>query len=505
MNLRRTATNDQSAPRLEYTTPGSAALPLPPRDAIGKGKKEGTVGCNTASNRGIVHDSSVSTDTHLDLTGHDKIRKSPLKISKIGGECQPSNAKDTHKISPKTISDHKQTLFRKDITSYSQGLPAKESSDDSHHEVIAKDPVKECGATARKENSNTARKFFNSLRSKKSMANLSKTTDVITVPNDPGLFFSSPSNDLLYKESNTNVMDNSMGNMPSPFDSSPVAVNLVAQPTESVIHRTAPDSLTFNPANSLPITNLMWKPPHSLGTADTEIERPKRPIRNTARGKADLSLPDEATDYDDDSSEEHYMSPEAALGYSSTLPPKSEEVELEFANDNSAVRQLTKLHLQNDYELGSTRNLIPSHEQTALGMGSATCSDAGNDSGNGATDPIVVETTSGSSACSTDAARKMLEMSTAIDHLHAAAEAADVNTADQRGRSPGTATEEQKMNYSAGMVIPPPLSCFDHCFSHVCGHLGRSGLSSWRPRDGSTSSAVEEDQLYHIHGNYKPT
>lgn len=280
------------------------------------------------------------------------------------------------------------------------------------------------------------------------------------MPNDPDVFFSTPSKGLSGNESNTNIKGISMGIVPSPFDSSPDSINPVAQPTESVFHRTTSEPRAINPVHDLPFTNHMWKPPQSLGTASTGIERPKRPIRSTAKGESDLPPPDEDSDYDDDSSEANYMSPAGGMGYSSTLPLNSEGQEPEFADDSNAVKQLTKLHLQNVHEVASTRELLSSNEQAAIGMRSATGSDAGTDSGIGDADPAMVETTSGSSACSTDAARKMLEMSTAIDHLHAAAEAADVNTADHRGKSLGTATEELKKAYSAGMVTSPPLSCF---------------------------------------------
>lgn len=463
MKLQRPVTNDPSAPGLEYITPGSANLSILPQAAIAKGKKKATVVSNTASNHEIVHDSSRNTHTQLDFTRQDKIQGSPLKHSEIGSERQPSDAQEAYKISPGFISGHKQRLFHKRSTSHVQVQPPKETQGGNYNNVIAQDPINDIGGTTSKENSSTARRFFDSLRSKKSMANLSKTTGITTMPNDPDVFFSTPSKDLSGNESNTNAKGTSTGTVLSPFDGSPDSINPVAQPTESVFYSTASEPRAINPVNSLPITNPMWKPFQSLGTASTGIERPKRPkrpVRSTAKGESDLSPPDENTDYHDDSSEANYRSPAGGMGDLSKSPSNSEGDEPEFADDSNAVRQLTKLHLQNVHEVAPTRELLSSNEQAAISMGSATSSDAGTDSGIGDADPAMVESTSGSFGCSTDAARKMLEMSAAIDHLHAAAEAADGNTAGHHGKSPGIATEEQKRNYSAGMVTSPLLSCF---------------------------------------------
>lgn len=417
---------------------------------------------NPARNHEIVHDSSINTCTRSDLTGHDKVRVPSPDPLLIGGEYQPNDAKDAHKLPPKLPPGHKQRLFHKRSTSDDQVHSPKNTSGDTHNEVTAQDTVNDYGGAASKENPSAARKFFNSLRSKKSMAKLSRTTDIITMSNTPDLFFSPPLKDLPRNESNANVKDTFMGVVASPFDSSPVSVNPLSPPTDSVFHRTAPISRAINPAYGLSTTNLTRKPPQSLGTSYTSNEGSQRLNKNVASGEADSSPPNGAADYDDDSSEEDYMSLEVEMGSSSTPPLNPEEEgSPEFADDSNAVRQLTNVHLQNVFEIGSTRELLSPEDQAALDLQSPTDYEAGTDSETGDVDLTRVETTSGTSACSTEATRKMLEISTAIEDLHAAAEAACIKFAGHRDRSSVTATEEQKKNYSAGMVTPPPSSCLD--------------------------------------------
>ena len=469
MKLRKTVTNDRSAPRLEHTTPSSTNLPLRPHATAEKGKKKGTVNCNTAGNAAIVQNSSTNSYTHLDLTGNDKTRGLPPKPLKIGGERQLSNAKDVHKLSPKIVPGQKQRLFHKGSTTHDQVQSPKRTSGDTPNEVTGEDTVNAFGATASKENLNPARKFFNSLRSKKSMANLSKAPDITTVPDTSDLFFSLPSKGLSRKQSKANVKDTAMDTLPSFFDRPPIPIIPASQPTDPVSHRTTPSSRTANPVYGLATTNIARKPPQSLDTAYHSNEGPEALINGTASAKADSPSPNEDANYDDDeSSEDDYMSPEAEMGSSSMLPPNLEQEENpDFVDDNHAVRQLTNLHVQNVFEINSTRDLLSPEDLAALDVGTTTGSDGAADPGEGDVNFTRVETTTGPTASITDAARKMLEMSIAIDDLHAAAEAAeaaDANTAGRYDRSQATATEEQKKNYSAGMVIPPLLSCFDQSY-----------------------------------------
>ena len=482
MKLRKTVTNDRSAPRLEKWAYGPSQTPYLHhlhQDPTEKGENPAAVIHNTAGNAGIVEGSRINTHTRLDLTGNGEIR-GPLKIR---GECQPSNAKDAYKFSPKILSIRKQRLFQKSSTSVDQVQSLMKNPGDTPNGMTTQGTANGLGAPANKENSNPARKFFNSLRSKKSLANLGKNPDIATMPDTADLFssppvrdlshkaskvnfkdaadlfFNPPSKDLSHKASKANVKDAAMGKVQSPFDQSPAPVNPVSQPTDPVSHVTAPISRAANPAYGLSTAKSAQRPPQSLGTAHNDDEKRQRLINSILTGKADLSPRKWDAGHDeDDSSEEEYTSPEAATGSSSMLSTEPEqEEEPEFEDEGNAVKQLTNLYIQNYYGIGSTRELLSPEDQAALGLGNTTGSDGDSDPGAEDANLTEVETTTGSSASITDAACRMLDMSRAIDELHAAAEAADGNTTGHCVRSPRTATEEQKKNYSAGMVIPPVL------------------------------------------------
>ena len=460
MKLRGTVTDDRSAPRLEHTTPDSRDFPLPPEATTEKENKKGKVISNTAGNGGVFQGSSINANTRLELTGKDETRGLPLKPLKIAGGHQLSDATDAHELSPKILPDQKHRLCHMGSTNYDQTQSQKKTSGDGHNEVTARDTVHSSGATASKENSNPARKFFNSLRSKKSMANLSKASGITTMPDTPDLVSSPPSKDVSRKEFKANAEDTAVDMVSSLFDRLPGPVNPVSQHTDLDSHYDTPLSRATNPVYGLSTANVARRPPQSLCTQYSSNGGPQGFVSSIASGKVDLSSLDEDTVCDEYFSEEGYTNPEASMGSLSMLAPKHEQDDTpDFTDDGNSVRQLTSLYLQNVNDIDSTSDLFPPEEHAALGIGSKTGSDDGTGPGAGATNLARVETTTGPPAPIADAARKMLEMSIAIDELHAAAEAADINTGGHHDRSPETVTEEQKRNYSAGMVKTPPWNC----------------------------------------------
>ena len=502
---------------MDFKTGTSAGLPVSTQPTTNKGKEKEGIICKTASNAVIAQDSNRNTYTRLDQIGGDELPKFSPKALKIGGDYQLSDEKDTHKLSSKVPSGHRyraspekplgqeQEIFHKQFTGHEQVQSPEKPLDDVHNEVKALDTVDDSGATAGKENTNPARKFFNSLRGKKSKANLSKDIDSTMIPDVADLFFSPPSIDISRKQSKVHVMDTITDEMPGPFNKASVPTVPVSGSTTL----SGPANMDYGP----PPTSIDRKPVLSLDTTNVTNEAPQHSTSGRGSAGAELLPLHEGTQHDDYSTEEGYVSPETTMGSPSMLspgvPPDDPPNFTEYSN---VVKKFKKLHLQTDYGISSTRDLLSPTEEVTFDIGSVRGSGDSTNAGFGSADLTRAETTTRPSTSTTEAARKMAEMSIAVDNLHAAAEASGPShtvynpsqgvqsiprklvdstassitsgvhgqgqsstAGDNRGhqgfnntglheKSPETAHKSQKKNYSAGMVIPPLPSFFDQSY-----------------------------------------
>ena len=493
-------------------------MPISTHATTNKGKEKEDIICNTASNAATAQDSNRNIHTRLDLIGGDELSKLSPKALKIGRDYQLSDAKDAHKLSPKGPSCHRyraspekplgqeQENLHEQFTGHEQVQSPEKPLDDVHNEVKALETVDDSRTTAGKENTNPARKFFNSLRGKKSKANLSKDVDSTTVPDVADLFFSPQSKDLSRKQSKVHVMDTITDEMPGPFNKASVPTVPVSAPTTL----SAPANIGYGP----PTTSIDRKPVLSLDTTSVTNEAPQHSASGRGSAGAELLPLHEGTRHDDYSTEEGYMSSETTMGSPSMLSPGVlPDDPPNFTEYSNVVSKFKKLHLQTDYNgISSTRDLLSPTEEATFGIGSVRGSGDSTNAGFGTADLTRVETTTGLSTSTTEAARKMAEMSIAVDNLHAAAEASGpshtvynpsqgvqsiprklvdssassitsgvhgqgqsstagdncgnegFNNTGQHEKSPEIAHKSQKKNYSAGMVVPPLPSFFDQSY-----------------------------------------